>query len=111
MHYKVTLNEHLVHELEVFAGDEEEAIESAKELRSDGTVICCLACDAIAEEVTFRADKVALSTNEALRAIRARIRGEFDNPCLMEYGPLHEDSDVDVLELVRMALSGECRLS
>lgn len=42
----------------------------------------------------------------ALRAIKARINGEFDHPALMAFGPLG-DQDTDVLRITELALSGK----
>lgn len=43
----------------------------------------------------------------ALRAIAARINGEFDNRDLRKYGPLFPDPAEDVLRIIREALNPE----
>ena len=40
----------------------------------------------------------------ALEAVEARIHGVYDHPALMEYGPLHTDSDKDVLRIAEEAI-------
>lgn len=43
----------------------------------------------------------------ALVAIRARINGEFDNPALVTFGPLHADRLADVLRIADETLSDD----
>ena len=40
----------------------------------------------------------------ALRCIRARLKGEWDNPALRSFGPLSPDVVADVLAMVEAAL-------
>ncbi len=42
---------------------------------------------------------------EALQAIEARIRGEYDHPALVKLGELHTSTTADVLLLVYLALA------
>lgn len=49
-------------------------------------------------------DLCGSNTKHALRAIVARIKGEFDNPELMLFGPLSTDTVKDILNI---ALSAE----
>ena len=39
--------------------------------------------------------------DETLRAIRARIQGNFDDPALMAKGPLSTDTNADVLRFIQ----------
>lgn len=41
-----------------------------------------------------------MTAEEALKAIKARLDGEWDNPCLMELGPLHIDAEDDILHCI-----------
>lgn len=47
------------------------------------------------------AEQIAVS---ALIAIMARVDGEFDNPHLMEYGPLFPDTPLDCKNIALKAL-------
>jgi hypothetical protein len=42
-----------------------------------------------------------------LRAIKARLNGEWDNPDLQRFGALHPNEDVDCMRMVESALTGE----
>lgn len=42
-----------------------------------------------------------------LRAVRARLDGEFDHPALLAYGPLHVDPLVDVRRIILADLPPE----
>lgn len=42
---------------------------------------------------------------ETLKAIKARIDGEWDNPALMRFGPLNTNSDTDILAMVEEAIA------
>jgi hypothetical protein len=42
---------------------------------------------------------------DALRAIRARINGEWDDPALMKFGPLNTDRISDILTIVADSLA------
>jgi hypothetical protein len=44
-----------------------------------------------------------MTPEEALEAIRARIDGEWDNPCLMQLGPLHTSMQRDILRCLDLA--------
>ena len=41
-----------------------------------------------------------VSSQEALEAVRARIRGEWDNPALVKFGSLSTDTMKDILYIV-----------
>ncbi len=41
---------------------------------------------------------------EALTAIRARIAGEWDNPSLIKFGALSEDTEADIKKLAQAAI-------
>ena len=41
---------------------------------------------------------------EALRAIKARIDGQFDHPALMRFGALRIKLETDILEIIRDTL-------
>jgi len=42
-----------------------------------------------------------------LRAVRARIDGDFDHPALLAYGPLHHDPLADVRRIIMVDLPPE----
>jgi hypothetical protein len=44
-----------------------------------------------------------------LRAVRARLDGEFDHPALLAYGPLHHDPLVDVRRIIVVDLPPDGR--
>ncbi len=44
-------------------------------------------------------------TTSALRAIEARINGEWDNPSLIAIGELHTSAEMDILRIVEETLS------
>ncbi|WPZ36728.1 hypothetical protein T8K17_11340 [Thalassobaculum sp. OXR-137] len=46
-------------------------------------------------------DRPSMTPYNALTAIRARIRGEWDNPKLVFFGPLSPDVGDDILEIIR----------
>lgn len=41
-----------------------------------------------------------MTPETALEAIRARIRGEWDNPALVEFGPLKTNPNADILDII-----------
>lgn len=47
-----------------------------------------------------------MNAQTALEAIRARIRGEWDNPALVEYGPLKVSKDADILDIIAAVKPG-----
>ena len=61
--------------------------------------------DAEAEEADRDlTDSEGETAQATLQAIQARINGEWDNPALLAFGPLSEDSNADVLAMVQKAL-------
>ena len=58
----------------------------------------------IADEIAQRIQEVGYKLNaprkKALRAIQARIQGEWDNPALMEFGPLGTNVIEDILAII-----------
>lgn len=41
----------------------------------------------------------------AIRAIQARIKGEYDNPDLVKFGPLMTDRITDIVDIVEAAIA------
>lgn len=61
----------------------------------------------IASKTLFEMARTADASEDlvhTLEAIRARIKGEFDNPHLIKYGHLSADPELDVLNLANSAL-------
>jgi hypothetical protein len=46
------------------------------------------------------------SMENALEAIQARIRGEWDNPSLMSFGELSTNANEDILRIVKETREG-----